>query len=96
MDIRQYQYRYSPLGATSGMQDIYQGLKLANKKNVTEKERIKAATLYRKGKKALGEGSVGTAAIYAAYEYRKQNQVKKLLWLKVLRELNLTCNPYFH
>jgi len=90
-----YQYRYSPLGATSGMQDIAKGLKLANKKNATAAEKAEAAALYRKGKKALGEGSVGTAAIYAAYEYRKQNQDKETFMVEGSEGTEFNMQPIF-
>jgi hypothetical protein len=63
-----FQYRYSPLGATSGASDIASGAaKLAKGEDGGQAQ-------LNKGLDSLSKGTVGTAAIYAAYKYRLENQ----------------------
>ena len=78
-----YQYRYSPAGATSGMQDIYNGIKKGDR------------GLYAKGTKALSEGVVGSALIYAAYEYRKDNQDKPVFQIEAGEGTEFNIQPLF-
>jgi RNA polymerase-interacting CarD/CdnL/TRCF family regulator len=61
-----FQYKYSPLGATSGVADM---LKSAAIKDPTQSERM-----FRQGREKFAKGSVGVAAMYAAYKYRLENQ----------------------
>lgn len=63
-----FQYKYSPFGAASGMSDIL----AAGKRAVTDQEG--ANRLYRDGLEKFSRGTVGTAALYAAYKYRMENQ----------------------
>lgn len=63
-----FQYKYSPFGAASGMSDIL----AAGKRAVTDQEG--ANRLYREGLEKFSRGTVGTAALYAAYKYRMENQ----------------------
>jgi len=63
-----FQYRYSPLGATSGASEMAQGAM----KMVKGDEAGQA--LLEKGMTKFSRGAVGTAAIYAAYKYRMENQ----------------------
>ena len=63
-----FQYRYSPLGAASGVQEMI----MAAAK--FDKNPDQASRLYREGLEKFSRGVVGTAAIYAAYKYRLENQ----------------------
>jgi hypothetical protein len=63
-----FQYKYSPFGAASGMSDIL----AAGKRAVTDQEG--SNRLYRDGLEKFSRGTVGTAALYAAYKYRMENQ----------------------
>ena len=63
-----FQYKYSPFGAASGVSDIL----AAGKRAVTDQEG--ANRLYREGLGKFSRGTVGTAALYAAYKYRMENQ----------------------
>jgi len=63
-----FQYKYSPFGAASGMSDIL----AAGKRALTDQEG--ANRLYRDGLEKFSRGTVGTAALYAAYKYRMENQ----------------------
>jgi hypothetical protein len=63
-----FQYKYSPFGAASGMSDIL----AAGKRAITDQEG--ANRLYRDGLEKFSRGTVGTAALYAAYKYRMENQ----------------------
>jgi hypothetical protein len=56
-----FQYRYSVFGAASGMQDMLKG---AIKNSEAD---------FFRGAQNFSRGVVGTAALYAAYYYRKQN-----------------------
>jgi len=63
-----FQYRYSPLGAASGVQEmIMAAAKFDKNPDVANR-------LYREGLEKFSRGAVGTAAIYAAYKYRLDNQ----------------------
>jgi hypothetical protein len=63
-----FQYRYSPLGAASGVQEmIMAAAKFSKDPDVANR-------LYREGLEKFSRGTVGTAAIYAAYKYRLDNQ----------------------
>jgi hypothetical protein len=61
-----FQYRYSPLGATSGALDMYRSTKI--------KDPVQAERVLREGRDKFAKGSVGVAAMYAAYKYRLENQ----------------------
>lgn len=61
-----FQYRYSPLGATSGALDMYRSTKI--------KDPVQAERILRQGREKFAKGSVGLAAMYAAYKYRLENQ----------------------
>jgi hypothetical protein len=61
-----FQYRYSPLGATSGALDMYRSTKI--------KDPVQAERVLREGREKFAKGSVGIAAMYAAYKYRLENQ----------------------
>jgi hypothetical protein len=63
-----FQYKYSPFGAASGVSDIL----AAGKRAATDQEG--ANRLYREGLEKFSRGTVGTAALYAAYKYRMENQ----------------------
>jgi hypothetical protein len=63
-----FQYRYSPLGVASGVQDM---IMAAGK---FSKDPVAADRLIRSGYEKYSKGAVGTAAIYAAYKYRMDNQ----------------------
>lgn len=63
-----FQYKYSPFGAASGMSDVL----AAGKRALTDQEG--ANRLYREGLEKFSRGTVGTAALYAAYKYRMENQ----------------------
>lgn len=91
-----FQYRYSPLGAAGAVSDFKAGL-VASKAGDVEK----ASMLYRKGMEKTVQGSVGTAAIAAAYHYRMQNPETN--WYEVKTESGNTIDiraifplaPYF-
>lgn len=61
-----FQYKYSPLGATSGVADIL--------KSSAIKDPQQAERMFREGRDKLAKGSMGVAAMYAAYKYRLENQ----------------------
>lgn len=63
-----FQYRYSPLGAASGVNEM---ISAAGK---FKSDPDAANRLYREGLEKFSRGAVGTAAIYAAYKYRLENQ----------------------
>jgi hypothetical protein len=63
-----FQYRYSPLGATAGVGDIANGARRIATGEVGGQAQL------NKGLDKLSRGVVGTAAIYAAYKYRLENQ----------------------
>lgn len=63
-----FQYRYSPLGAASGVNEM---ISAAGK---FKSDPAAANRLYREGLEKFSRGAVGTAAIYAAYKYRLDNQ----------------------
>jgi len=66
-----FQYKYSPVGAASGMQEIAMAGIEAYKKGGSQD---KANRLYREGLEKFSRGAVGTSALYAAYKYRLENQ----------------------
>lgn len=61
-----FQYKYSPLGATSGVADML--------KSGAIKDPQQAERMFREGRDKFAKGSVGVAALYAAYKYRLENQ----------------------
>lgn len=61
-----FQYKYSPLGATSGVADML--------KSGAVKDPQQAERMFREGRDKFAKGSVGVAALYAAYKYRLENQ----------------------
>ena len=63
-----FQYKYSPIGAASGVTDM-----LTAAKRFT-KDQEGADRLLREGTEKMTRGMVGTAALYAAYKYRLENQ----------------------
>ena len=73
-----FQYRHSPFGAVSGMGDIATGAA-----RVAKGEDGGQAQL-NQGLEKLSKGVVGTAAIYAAYKYRMENQDSE--WFNVKNE----------
>ena len=64
-----FQYRYSPLGATSGASEIAQAANLLNKGDA-----VAGQALMEKGMTKMSRGVAGSAALYAAYKYRMENQ----------------------
>jgi hypothetical protein len=73
-----FQYRYSPLGAAAGMGDIANGAR-----RIAKDEDGGLAQL-NQGLGKFSKGVVGTAAIYAAYKYRLENQDSE--WYNVTNE----------
>lgn len=63
-----FQYRYSPLGGTSGAADMLKGARMIADGNEA------GQVLLRKGTEQFSQGVVGTSILYAAYEYRLQHQ----------------------
>lgn len=61
-------YKHSPMGVLSGGADIGKGAKLLNEGDETGTKYI------TQGLENASKGVVGTAAIYAAYKYRKEHQ----------------------
>lgn len=82
-----FQYRYSPLGAGSGMYDLltgltgkpYAGLGLTAKQLTADKR----ATLIKKGSEAFARGIVGSTALYAAVQYRIQPENRETNWWNI-------------
>jgi hypothetical protein len=64
-----FQYRYSPLGATSGASEMAQGARL-----IAKGDEAAGQALIEKGMTKMSRGVAGTAAIYAMYKYRLDNQ----------------------
>ena len=73
-----FQYRYSPLGAAAGVGDIANGAR-----RLAKGEDGGMAQL-NQGLGKLSKGTVGMAAIYAAYKYRLENQDSE--WYNVKNE----------
>ena len=63
-----FQYRYSPLGAAYGMNDMAKAM-IGIRQN-----KEGADVLFREGWKKFNQGVVGMGAFYAAYKYREANQ----------------------
>lgn len=63
-----FQAKYSPIGAVFGTAD------LAKAATYLKKDPLIAERLYRQGLEKMSKGSVGTAALVAAYNYRLENQ----------------------
>lgn len=63
-----FQYKYSPIGAASGVTDMLSAAKRF------AKDQEGADRLLREGTEKMTRGMVGTAALYAAYKYRLENQ----------------------
>lgn len=61
-----FQYKYSPLGATSGVAEMLKSGKI--------KDPQQAERMFREGRDKFAKGSVGVAAMIAAYNYRLENQ----------------------
>jgi len=59
-----FQYRYSPIGSLSGVQDMTKAL-IGKNMDVRDRQ-----ILYAKGSKAFSEGVVGSSVLTAAYMYR--------------------------
>lgn len=66
-----FQYKYSPVGAASGVQELAMAGWEAFKKNGNQD---KANRLYREGLEKFSRGAVGSAIIAWAYNYRLNNQ----------------------
>jgi hypothetical protein len=73
-----FQYRYSPLGAGAGIGDIANGARRAAKGEDGGMAQL------NQGLGKLSRGTVGMAAIYAAYKYRLENQENE--WYNVTGE----------
>ncbi len=63
-----FQYKYSPIGATSGAADM---ISAARK---FKSDPVAASRLYQEGTQKMARGMVGMAAIGAAMKYREENQ----------------------
>lgn len=74
-----YQYRYSPLGATSGLSKMGHAAYRFGKTGAAD-----AIDEMDEGIKQFSKGSVGIALLYAAYEHRKENQ--DTLWYEYKKE----------
>lgn len=74
-----YQYRYSPLGATSGLAKMGHAAYRFSKTGAAD-----AIDEMDEGMKQFSKGSVGIALLYAAYEHRKENQ--DTLWYEYKKE----------
>ena len=79
-----FQYRYSVLGATSGIQDILMGAG----KNAMGKEG--GDFLVRQGTENLSKGIVGVGALAFAYDYRLKNQ--DVEWFNLKTDTNTTVD----
>ena len=66
-----FQYKYSPVGALSGVGDMVNALRMESKDPAT------AMKLYARANDRFSSALVGTAALYAAYMYRLENQDTK-------------------
>lgn len=66
-----FQYKYSPVGALSGVGDMINALRMESKDPAT------AMKLYARANDRFSSALVGTAALYAAYMYRLENQDTK-------------------
>ena len=66
-----FQYKYSPIGAASGVGDMINALRLEKSEPAT------ALKLYKRATDRFSSALVGTAALYAAYKYRLENQETK-------------------
>lgn len=64
-----FQYRYSPLGWLGIGKEISAGMAASKAGNAA-----RAKMLYREANMKFSQGAVGTAAIIAAYQYRKNHQ----------------------
>lgn len=73
-----FQYRNSPLGGAAGVGDIANGAMRVAKGEAGGQAQL------NKGLEKLSKGVVGTAAIYAAYKYRLENQDSD--WFNVTNE----------
>jgi hypothetical protein len=73
-----FQYRYSPIGAASGVTEMLTAAKRF------AKDEEGADRLLRQGTEKMTRGMVGTAALYAAYKYRLENQNTE--WYNVQEE----------
>ena len=73
-----FQYRNSPLGGAAGVGDMANGAMRLAKGDATGQAQL------NKGLDKLSKGVVGTAAIYAAYKYRMENQGSE--WFNVTNE----------
>lgn len=74
-----WQYRYSPLGAASGMTKMGNAVYRFSKTNAPD-----ALDEFDEGMKQFSKGTIGIATLYAAYEYRKANQ--DTLWNEYKKE----------
>lgn len=63
-----FQFKYSPVGAVSGAADLVAA------RAIEKSDPAKAMRLYAQANRKLSQGTVGTAAIYAAYKYRLEHQ----------------------
>jgi hypothetical protein len=73
-----FQYRNSPLGGAAGVGDIANGAMRIAKGEAGGQAQL------NKGLEKLSKGVVGTAAIYAAYKYRLENQDSD--WFNITNE----------
>lgn len=74
-----FQYRYSPLGATSGLAKMGHAAYRFSKTNAAD-----ALDEFDEGLSQLSKGTIGIALLYGAYEHRKANQ--DTLWYEYKKE----------
>lgn len=63
-----FQYKYSPIGAASGVTDMLSAAKRF------AKDQEGADRLLREGREKMSRGIMGSGVLYAAYRYRLENQ----------------------
>ena len=71
LNAMSFQYKYSPVGALSGVGDMINALRMESKDPAT------AMKLYARANDRFSSALVGTAALYAAYMYRLEHQDTK-------------------
>ena len=84
-----YLYRYSPLGTIGATQDVSIAYKLA-KEGKTEQ----AEKLFRQGSEKFIQSAIGMSALFAAYEYRKENLDTPWYEAKTNRGTTVDIRPF--
>jgi hypothetical protein len=84
-----YLYRYSPIGAVGATQDVSIAYKLA-KEGKTEQ----AEKLFRQGSEKFIQSAIGMSALFAAYEYRKENLDTPWYEAKTNRGTTVDIRPF--